>query len=135
MPGEERDPTSPPLPPLGPPPEGNAVFGAMLLQTSASACNSFVFNSGILEVSGAVVVVLVVGVVKLMHVLIDGIMGIMGMTTAKKEGNGVNSINITILCQHLTRHLRLRFCHWTMRLFGHRKLRNPIGDGGSIKKK
>lgn len=65
--------------------EGSAVFGTMLLHTSASACSSFVFSSGILGVIGVEVQVLVVGVVvvRLMHVLIEGIIGIIGMTTGR----------------------------------------------------
>lgn len=74
------------------PGEGNAVFGTILLHTSANDCNSFVFSSGSFGVKEVVVVVLaVVGVVKLMHVLIEGIIGIMGMTTGReREGENVN---------------------------------------------
>lgn len=67
--------------------EGSAVLGTMLLHTSASACNSLVFNSGIFGVIGAEVQVLVVGVdvVKLIQVLIEGIIGIIGMTTGRRS--------------------------------------------------
>lgn len=70
------------------PGEGNALFGTMLLHTSASACNSFVFSSGSFGVNEDVVVVLaVVGVVKLMHVLIEGMIGMIGMTTGREREN------------------------------------------------
>lgn len=68
--------------------EGNAVLGTILLQTSANACSSFVFSSGIFGVCGAElaeVVVVGVVVVKVMHVLMEGIMGIMGMTTGRRR--------------------------------------------------
>lgn len=50
-----------------------------LLHTSARACNWLVFTSGTLMVLALVTVLVVV--VKLMHVLIDGRIGITGITT------------------------------------------------------
>lgn len=52
------------------------ICNGYIYHTSASACNWVVFTSGTVLVFVDVVVV----VVRLMHVFIEGIMGMMGMT-------------------------------------------------------
>lgn len=59
---------------------GNGSFTPTVQQTSARACNWVVFTSGIWFWAIEEVVVVLVCVVRLMHVLIDGKIGMIGIT-------------------------------------------------------
>lgn len=76
--------------------------------------------------------VLVVVVVRLMHVFIEGIMGIIGMTTGRREETGCLGEyyeHLTGGVTSLTCHLGLGFCNRSIGSLINEKVGNPMGDG------
>lgn len=85
------------------------------------------FTSGTLVVFELLIVFVVV--VKLMHVFMDGIIGITGITTTRKKSRFKVLSGNKFLIAVLTSYSRMRLSYWSPCFFADVKLWKPIGDG------